>query len=61
MDMILLFLTILIAIKFVEGLTDVVEYIKANQEVVEKRYEPGQEEGIYTNKTELIEKDGFSF
>lgn len=25
--------------KFVEGLTDTVEYVKSNQEVVEKRYE----------------------
>src|SRR5690606_40853370 len=29
--------------KFAEGLTEVVDYIKANQDVVEKRYEPNQE------------------
>ncbi|MGO1817959.1 MAG: DUF3276 family protein, partial [Sphingobacterium sp.] len=30
--------------KFSEGLQGVVEYIKANQDVVEKRYEPNPEE-----------------
>src|SRR3546814_5430182 len=29
--------------KFAEGLSDVVDYIKSHQEVVEKRYEPGFE------------------
>ncbi|WP_257668044.1 PUR family DNA/RNA-binding protein [Parapedobacter tibetensis] len=46
--------------KFAEGLNDVVEYIKANQEVVEKRYEPG-----FDNHTVSVEntdsKDNFSF
>ncbi|HWD87601.1 MAG TPA: DUF3276 family protein [Mucilaginibacter sp.] len=44
--------------KFAEGLKDTVEYIKANQEVVEKRYE-------LTETTEVAakaaEQDDFSF
>ncbi|HEX3386618.1 MAG TPA: DUF3276 family protein [Mucilaginibacter sp.] len=44
--------------KFAEGLKDTVEYIKANQEVVEKRYE-------LTETTEVVakaaEQDDFSF
>jgi hypothetical protein len=47
--------------KFAEGLTEVVDYIKSNQEVVEKRYEPGQEDGSYINKEELVEKNNFTF
>gem|GEM_PF-6363640 len=46
--------------KFAEGLTDVVEYIKSNQEVVEKRYEPGQEDSTYENR-DYVEKDSFTF
>lgn len=42
--------------KFAEGLTGVVDYIKANQDVVEKRYEPNQEES-----TEYAPKDDYSF
>ena len=41
--------------KFAEGLKDTIEYIKANQEVVEKRYE-------YTEVPEVVkESDDFSF
>ena len=42
--------------KFAEGLKDTIEYIKANQDVVEKRYE-------YSEFTELATKqdDDFSF
>lgn len=47
--------------KFAEGLTDVVEYIKSHQEVVEKRYEPGFE-GNGVGVVENTEsKDDFSF
>ncbi|MFD1768158.1 DUF3276 family protein [Sphingobacterium suaedae] len=46
--------------KFAEGLTDVVDYIKANQEVVEKRYEPNQEDSAYESN-EYAQKDDFSF
>ncbi|HEY0055704.1 MAG TPA: DUF3276 family protein [Pedobacter sp.] len=42
--------------KFSEGLRDTVEYIKANQEVVEKRYE-FSENGVETAKA----ADDFSF
>ncbi len=42
--------------KFAEGLKDTIEYIKANQEVVEKRYE-FSESPVETAKAE----DGFSF
>ena len=42
--------------KFAEGLKDTVEYIKANQEVVEKRYE-FSENGVETAKA----ADDFSF
>jgi hypothetical protein len=41
--------------KFVEGLTETVEYIKSNQEVVEKRYEYNPD--AITQKVE----DDFSF
>ncbi len=41
--------------KFAEGLKDTVEYIKANQEVVEKKYEFG--EVVETTKAD----DDFSF
>jgi hypothetical protein len=47
--------------KFAEGLQDVVEYIKANQEVVEKRYEPNQDENGFENNGELVQKDNYSF
>ena len=47
--------------KFAEGLTEVVEYIKSNQEVVEKRYEPNQEDSTYVNSEEYVAKDNFSF
>lgn len=47
--------------KFAEGLIEVVDYIKSNQEVVEKRYEPGQEESSYESRGEYIEKDNFTF
>src|SRR5476651_1609331 len=42
--------------KFAEGLKDTIEYIKANQDVVEKRYE-------YTEVTETAKEsaDDFSF
>ncbi|OCX53096.1 DNA-binding protein [Mucilaginibacter sp. PPCGB 2223] len=41
--------------KFAEGLKDTIDYIKANQEVVEKRYE-------YSEVTEVVkESDDFSF
>jgi len=41
--------------KFVEGLKDTVDYIKANQEVVEKRYEYSE-----VNETAKVDDD-FSF
>ncbi len=47
--------------KFAEGLTDVVEYIKSNQDVVEKRYEPSQDESTYERNEELVEKNDFTF
>ncbi|MDR2284945.1 MAG: PUR family DNA/RNA-binding protein [Sphingobacterium sp.] len=47
--------------KFAEGLTDVVDYIKSNQEVVEKRYEPSQDESAYESNEELVERDNYSF
>jgi len=47
--------------KFAEGLSDVVEYIKSNQEVIEKRYEPNLEETTIDNNGELVQKDNFSF
>ena len=47
--------------KFAEGLTEVVEYIKSNQEVVEKRYEPSQEDSAYESSAEYASKDNFSF
>ncbi|MBE8721042.1 DUF3276 family protein [Sphingobacterium pedocola] len=47
--------------KFAEGLTDVVAYIKSNQEVVEKRYEPSQDDSAYESNGALAEKDDFSF
>jgi|SRR5690606_28676768 len=47
--------------KFAEGLQDVVAYIKDNQEVVEKRYEPNQEESSFERNSELIQKDNLSF
>ena len=47
--------------KFAEGLTDVVEYIKSNQEVIEKRYEPNQEETTYESNGVVSPKDNFTF
>ena len=47
--------------KFSEGLQGVVEYIKANQEVIEKRYEPNPEESNFESNGELIQKDDSSF
>lgn len=47
--------------KFSEGLQGVVEYIKANQDVVEKRYEPNQEENGVENNGTIIQKDDYSF
>ncbi|MGK6351151.1 DUF3276 family protein [Parapedobacter sp. DT-150] len=45
--------------KFAEGLSEVVDYIKGHQEVVEKRYEPGFE----NNGVGLADdsKDDYSF
>ncbi|MCL7987979.1 PUR family DNA/RNA-binding protein [Sphingobacterium sp. lm-10] len=48
--------------KFAEGLQDVVSYIKNNQDVVEKRYEGGQEEGVYERTGTFGDtKENFSF
>lgn len=47
--------------KFAEGLQDVVAYIKSNQEVVEKRYEPNQDDLGYENNGQLVQKDDYSF
>ncbi|HWK59342.1 MAG TPA: DUF3276 family protein [Parapedobacter sp.] len=47
--------------KFAEGLGDVVEYIKAHQEVVEKRYEPGFESNGVGLAENTESKDDFSF
>ncbi len=47
--------------KFAEGLSDVVDYIKSNQEVVEKRYEPSQDESAYESNEELVERGNYSF
>lgn len=47
--------------KFAEGFQDVVAYIKDNQEVVEKRYEPNQDESGIERNGELIQKDDLSF
>src|SRR5690606_17022141 len=46
--------------KFAEGLTEVVDYIKANQEVIEKRYEPNSEDAAYESN-EYAQKDDYSF
>ncbi|TYP93135.1 uncharacterized protein DUF3276 [Sphingobacterium allocomposti] len=46
--------------KFAEGLTEVVDYIKANQEVIEKRYEPNPEDAAYESN-EYAQKDDYSF
>src|SRR5215469_13273600 len=45
--------------KFAEGLKDTVEYIKANQEVVEKRYEYNESAAEVANTTAA--EDDFSF
>ena len=48
--------------KFAEGLQDVVSYIKNNRDVVEKRYEGGQEEVSYERTgTYGDAKENFSF
>ena len=47
--------------KFAEGLNEVVAYIKSNQEVVEKRYEPNQEDISLETTDELLSKSSFSF
>ena len=53
--------------KFSEGLADVVEYIKSNQEVVEKRYDPNAEHNQHNNLNDNVpslesdSKDEFSF
>jgi len=47
--------------KFAEGLAGVVDYIKSNQDVIEKRYEPGFEESAYANTADTAVKDDFSF
>lgn len=47
--------------KFAEGLSDVVEYIKTHQEVVEKRYEPGFESNGVGVAENTESKDDFSF
>src|SRR2546428_5850724 len=43
--------------KFSEGLGEVVEYIKSNQEVSEKRYEAFENNGVHDDKSE----SNFSF
>ena len=48
--------------KFAEGLEEVVGYIKANQEVVEKRYDPNFEgNGLVVAEGQTPRKDDFSF
>ena len=47
--------------KFAEGLSDVVEYIKSHQEVVEKRYDPGLEGSGVEVADSSGSKDDFSF
>ncbi len=47
--------------KFAEGLNEVVAYIKSNQEVIEKRYEPNQEDTSLETADELLSKSSFSF
>jgi hypothetical protein len=41
-------------------LTDVVNYIKSNQEVIEKRYEPNFDDA-YAEEADSRSKDDFSF
>ena len=43
--------------KFAEGLKDTIEYIKANQEVMEKRYELAESPEV----AKAVEDDDFSF
>lgn len=45
--------------KFAEGLGDVVEYIKSQQEVVEKRYDPNADNGFGSDSPSR--KDDYSF
>lgn len=48
--------------KFANGLTEVVDYIKSNQEVIEKTYQPSQDESSFENSEDYISsKDNFSF
>jgi len=47
--------------KFAEGLSDVVDYIKDHQEVVEKRYEPGFEGNGVGVADDVDSKDDFSY
>ncbi len=48
--------------KFAEGLGEVVEYIKANQEVVEKRYDPNYDgNGAPVTEGQSPTNDEFSF
>ncbi|PPK99711.1 DUF3276 family protein [Parapedobacter indicus] len=47
--------------KFAEGLSDVVDYIKDHQEVVEKRYEPGFEGNGVGVADDADSKDDFSY
>lgn len=46
--------------KFAEGLADVVDYIKNNQDVIEKRYDSNGEDSAYDNK-DYVQKDDYSF
>lgn len=47
--------------KFAEGLNEVVDYIKAHQEVVEKRYEPGFENNGVGVGEDVDAKDDFPY
>lgn len=47
--------------KFAEGLSDVVDYIKSHQEVIEKRYEPGFEGNGVEAGEDAESKDDYSF
>jgi len=47
--------------KFAEGLNEVVDYIKAHQEVVEKRYEPGFENNSVGVGEDAESKDDYAF
>lgn len=47
--------------KFAEGLQDVVEYIKSNQDVIEKRYESSMDDEGLEKNGHYYPKDNFSF